>query len=138
MRMPSRKKESASQQRREQWRRSRMAAQTVRSAFPAIELIRVELKFQDMTRLTPAAQSYVLHPPARAFFEFPCPYADCDGQFDLGPVATLAATATSSHAEGTLECSGSRSRDGLQKQACGLRTDYAVDIQYIKAPEPIR
>jgi hypothetical protein len=130
MRIPSRTPESARQQRREQSRRDRAAAQTLRSAFPAVERIRVELKFRDAATASPAGQSHVMHPPARAFFEFPCPYADCDGKFDLSSIATLVMAHSSLHAEGTLECDGVRSRDGLTKQPCGLRVDYTVAAQY--------
>jgi hypothetical protein len=130
--MPSRKKESVFQQRRSEWLRNRAAAQTLRSAFPTVELIRVELKFRDTTARTPAAQSYVVHPPARAFFEYPCPFADCNGKFDLNAVATQAMASSASHAEGTLECTGLRSRDGLQKQPCGLCVSYTLATQYVK------
>ena len=133
MRMPTRKKESVFQQRRAQWLRDRASAQTLRSAYPAVEMIRVELTFKDSTTRPPAAQSYVVHPPARAFFEYPCPFADCDGKFDLGKEATQAMAASAKHAEGHLECTGLRSRDGLQKQPCGLRVTYALITQYASA-----
>jgi len=131
MRMPSRKKESVFQQRRTEWLKGRAAAQTLRSAHPGVELVRVDLTFRDASPRTPAAQSYVVHPPARAFFEYPCPFADCDGKFDLGAVATEALSSPKLRAEGVLECTGLRSRDGLQKQCCGLRVHYTVTGQLI-------
>ncbi|HEV7608356.1 MAG TPA: hypothetical protein VGO61_13520 [Steroidobacteraceae bacterium] len=134
MRMPTRKKESVFQQRREEWRKHRAAAQTLRSAFPAVELIRIELQFRDSTGRTPTAQSFVMHPPARAFFEYPCPYADCDGKFDLAVPATQVMSASEVHAHGALECGGLRSRDGLQRQPCGLHATYELTTQYLKEP----
>ena len=136
MRMPSRKKESVFQQRREQLRKDRLAAQTLRSAFPAVELVRVELKFCETAPLTPASQSHVVHPPARAFFEYPCPFADCDGSFNLRAMAADAVANTTLSTEGVLECSGVRARDKLQKQPCGLRVNYKVSAQILKVRDP--
>lgn len=123
-----RKKDNAVQLRRMQWVRDRASAQTLRSAYPGVALIRIELKFRDSPAggTTPAAQSHTVHPPAPAFFEYFCPYADCDGKFDLGPAATQAMNASMAHVEGTLECGGMRSRDGLPRQPCGLCLSYTL------------
>ncbi len=130
MRTSSPTPESVHQERRERWRRDRAAAQTLRSAFPAVERIRVELKFQDLAAPAPGAQSHVMHPPARAFFEFPCPYSDCDGKFDLSAVATVVMTDTSTRAEGHLECTGVRPQVGMTKQPCGVHLHYTIVAQY--------
>ena len=114
------------QERRDRLRRDRAAAPALRVVFPALQQLRLELLFQGSTSSTPAPQSHVLHPPARAFFEFPCPYADCDGQFDL-TAAVGAALADSEHwAEGALECSGKRAWHIGSKQPCQLRLIYTV------------
>lgn len=106
-------------------RRDRAAASPLRVALPAVQLLHLELRFEGYVNV-PAAQSHLLHPPARAFFMFPCPYADCDGQFDLtGAVhATLADSGHRTH--GTLACTGSRTRDQASKQPCQLQLHYAV------------
>jgi hypothetical protein len=130
LRLSSLSPEAARQQRRDRWRRGRAAAQTLRSAFPRLEQIRVDLSFKDATTCTPAEQSHVLHPPARAFFEFPCPYADCDGQFDLNAAATSVLASSAHHAEGEIECPGVRARDRMGRQACHLRVLYRFTADY--------
>src|SRR6201999_1785565 len=64
----------------ERLRRDRAASKSLRVAFPAIQQLHLELKFAGTTANSPGAQSHVMHPPARAYFMFPCPYANCDGQ----------------------------------------------------------
>ncbi len=130
MRTSSPTPESVHQERRERWRRDRAAAQTLRSAFPAIERVRVELKFHDLTAPAPGAQSHVMHPPARAFFEFPCPYSDCSGKFDLSAAATVAMTESAARAEGDLDCTGVRPQPGMTKQPCGVRLRYSIVAQH--------
>ena len=92
----------------ERLRRDRAAALPLRTAFPAVQQLRLELKFEGTTANIPAAQSHVLHPPARAFFGFPCPYADCDGQFDLTDAVSAVLANRATEAEGVLKCSGQR------------------------------
>jgi hypothetical protein len=117
----------------DQMRRDRATAQAMRAAFPTVQQLRIELKFEGMGQNTPTSQSHVLYPPARAFFEYPCPYSDCDGQFDLGN-AVKAALADATHpAQGVLECSGSRARDHASKQPCLLQLVYAVSATHQKA-----
>ena len=74
---------------REKQRRNRMAAKELRVQFPQLASIRLDFAFSDETSQPPAPQSIVLHPPARAYFVYPCPYASCNGEFDLAaPVRT--------------------------------------------------
>jgi hypothetical protein len=112
-------------ERTERLRRDRAAALALRVAFPAVQQLRLELKFESSAN-TPAAQSHVLHPPARAFFEFPCPYADCDGQFDLNSAVNAALADPAHRAGGVLVCSGARARDHASKQPCQLHLIYTV------------
>ncbi len=121
---------AARQERRERLRRDRAAALALRMVFPAVEQLRLELTFESTTSSTPAPQSHVLHPPARAFFEFPCPYADCDGQFDLTGAVNVALADPVQRAQGTLECSGVRARQIGSKQPCQLRLIYTVTATY--------
>jgi hypothetical protein len=106
----------------------RAATLTLRIAYPRIALVRVELTFRDERSgaTSPAAQAHTVHPPAPAFFEYFCPYADCDGRFDLGWAASQAMNGPASTVEGTLECGGTRSRDGLTRQPCGLHLSYRL------------
>ena len=111
---------------RQRWLRDRAAARTLRSAFPGIGRIRVDLTFQDTAAVSPGAQSHAVYPAARAFFEFLCPHADCDGTFDLTAAASLAMTSSSAHADGTLDCRGTRPRPGMTKGPCGLSVRYTI------------
>jgi len=129
--------ESPSQLHRQRWLRGRATARTLRGAFPAVERIRVDLRFEDSAASPPGAQSHAMHPPARAFFEFLCPHADCDGGFDLSSVATSVLTGASSRADGALECKGTRPAAGMTKQPCGVRARYTIVAEYHSA-QPAR
>jgi hypothetical protein len=119
------------QGRMDQLRRDRSTAQVLRTAFPTLQHLRIELRFQGPASNVPTAQSHVLYPPARAFFEYRCPYSDCDGQFDLGG-AVKAALADSTHrTHGVLECRGSRGRDPTSRRACLLQLLYEVTATYL-------
>jgi hypothetical protein len=127
---PRHASESPSQLERERWLRARSAAQTVRGAFPGVELVCVDLEFEDATAPHPGAQSHALHPPAPAFFEFPCPHADCDGGFDLSSAAVSLLTGSATRASGRLECRGTRPSAGMTKLPCGVRVRYTIVAQY--------
>jgi len=107
-------------------RRDRAAAIPLRVAFPTVRLLRIELTFESSSASTPAPQLHVLHPAARAFFEFRCPHADCDGGFDLsGPVSSALANQTGK-TRGTLECAGDRPERHATRRPCNLRLRYAI------------
>jgi hypothetical protein len=121
---------AARQERMDRLRRDRAAAQALRVAYPGVQYLRLELKFESSTSSTPTLQAHVLHPPARAFFEFPCPYADCDGQFDLSGAVKSAIASPKNQAVGVLECAGQRVRDHASRQPCQLRLLYTVTATY--------
>lgn len=121
----ARKTNEARQTPIERLRRERAAAPALRAALPAVELLHLELNFRASAD-TPASQSHVLHPPAPAFFRFPCPYADCDGQFDLGSAVRTALEDPTHRSAGMLECTGSRSKNPTSKKPCQLHLDYIV------------
>jgi hypothetical protein len=113
------------QDRRERLRRSHAAALALREVFPAVQQLRLEFLFRGGST-SPATQSRVLYAAARAFFQYPCPYADCDGQFDLSS-AVKAALANPTHgAAGELECSGTRVVRMGAGETCQLRLNYTV------------
>lgn len=126
MRLVPRQKPSVSRERRERLRKGYDAAQTLRSAFMDAAPVRVHLEFLPVTAPPHAAQSFVMYPAARAFFEYPCPYGDCDGIYELGAAAAQALAPDSPGVSGTVECCGLRSRDGLPRQPCGLRMTYTI------------
>jgi len=121
---------AARQERTEQLRRSRATAQVLRSAFPAVEQLRLDMRFEGAAANTPAPQSHVLYPAARAFFAFPCPYADCDGQFDLTAAVSAALAERSDRTEGVLECSGARIGGGASRHPCQLRLLHTITAIY--------
>lgn len=118
------------QERKDQLRRDRATAQVLRTAFPSLQNLRIELRFEGGGSSTPTPQSHVLYPPAPAFFEYRCPYSDCDGQFDLGS-AVKTATADAKHqAQGVLVCRGSRGLDPSSRRPCLLQLNYDVTATY--------
>lgn len=118
------------EERRDRLRQHRAAAPVLRVAFPTLLSLHLELEFECSAPSTPAQQSHVLHPPAQAFFEFPCPYADCDGQFDLTAAVNAALADAAHRAQGALECSGERARHIGSKQPCQLRLLYTVTAAF--------
>ena len=73
---------------RERQRRDRATAQVMRALYPQFASLKLEFDFSepDPDASAPAPHLLVMHPPSQAYFVFPCPYADCDGEFDLGSV----------------------------------------------------
>jgi hypothetical protein len=104
----------------------RAAAPKLRAMFPAVEQLRFELSFEGGGTSTPVPQSHVLHPPARAYFSFPCPYGDCDGRFELTAAVHAAVEDPSHRIEGMLECAGLRARDFASKRPCQLRLHFTL------------
>jgi hypothetical protein len=120
--------------RAEQLRRARAASLSLRVAFPTVQQLRLELKFSGATANSPGSQSHVLHPPARAFFTFPCPYANCDGQYDLTAAVNAALEDPAYRAEGMLECRGLRAQKYDSKQPCQLHLIYTVTATHPVKP----
>jgi len=130
MKLPSSSPAALRQDRLEQLRRHWAAALPLRVSYPAIQQLRLELKFEGVTTNSPAAQSHVLHPPARAFFEFPCPHADCDGQFDLTDAVSVALATRVRQAVGKLKCPGQRPDQRGTRTACDLHLNYVLAVTY--------
>lgn len=120
----------ARQQRTDRLRRDRAAAVALRVAFPSVQHLRLELKFESSSTQAPTIQSHILHPPAQAFFEFQCPYADCDGHFNLTEAVTAAVADPAHHAAGVLGCCGLRPWDCASKRPCQLQLRYKVTATY--------
>jgi hypothetical protein len=122
--------EASRQERVDRLRRERLAAHALRVAYPTLQQLRLELTFESPSPNTPAAQSHVLHPAARAFFEFSCPYADCDGGFDLTTAVNTALANMGGKARGVLECSGHRPERHSSRRPCKLQLTYAIAATY--------
>ncbi len=126
MRLAQANQAGTRQGRMDQLRRDRSAAQPLRTAYPAVHELRIELRFEGQTSNTPVPQSHLMYPPARAFFSYPCPYSDCDGHFDLGHAVKAALENASNVSAGVLECQGSRAHDHASKQICLLQIFYEI------------
>ena len=135
MRFPSRNKVPTARDRADQMRKRRADSATLREASPGTALVNVHLDFLPLSAPPHAAQSFVLYPAARAFFEYPCPYGDCDGIYDFSVEAKRALRHEKTTITGTVECSGMRSHDGTQKRACGLRVSYSISVE--RAPDAV-
>ena len=112
---------------REKQRRQRLAAKELRQQFPKIPSLRLDFVFTDQELQSPAPQSVVLHPPARAYFVYPCPYASCTGELDLAANVDDIAEHGKAHAAGHATCNGERQgRTG--KTSCNLHIEYKIAI----------
>jgi hypothetical protein len=70
-----------------------------------------------------------MHPPARAYFSFPCPYEDCDGEFDLAEAIATMARDKEDSSKGKVMCPGHRNRGDSARAPCQLTLDYRVTAQ---------
>ena len=107
---------------RERQRRGRTATLAMRDRYPALSSLQIDFDFSDQGEFVPSPQVTVLHPPARAYFCFACPYGDCDGDFDLTQAVDLAVSSGESLSRGQVHCAGKRHR-GV---ACTLCLGYTV------------
>lgn len=118
------------QERRERLLSSRATARALREVFPTVQQLRLDLLFRSPGPSTPAMQSHTLHAAARAFFEFPCPYADCDGQFDLSAAVRTTVADPTHRATGELECAGKRAVRVGESELCALHLSYTVTARF--------
>ena len=114
---------------RERQRRDRAATQLLRERYPQFASLRLDFGFSDTGPFTPAPQVTVLHPPAKTYFFFPCPYADCDGEFDLTEAVAKLALEKATTAEGEIACCGQRASDKVEKSPCHLKLEYTILAQ---------
>jgi hypothetical protein len=120
-------------------RRDRLLVERDRSIslarmFPGIERLRIDLAFsEDSPRMPlPSSQLHTLFGTAAAFFRFPCPCSDCDGDFDLTNeitqlFANKRAGRRSASRSGQLACSGERFRTHPTLHvACPMRLTFTL------------
>lgn len=130
MRFVSRTTRSLLEQSREQAQRRKAAAGTLGNAFADVDQVRIVLRFVASAGTVPAAQLHTLYPSAPAYFEFACPFGDCDGSFDLNGIATQLLANSDAQVKGSLRCTGSRTCGELPRKACSLRVEYWITAQY--------
>jgi len=136
MRIVSRTTRSVRDQQRENSMRKRDAAGTLATAFPRAELVRIHLQFVSNDGPVPAARTHALYPSAQAYFEFACPYGDCDGSIDLNAVALPLLRSGATEANGTLSCPGTRTVEGDVRPRCNQRVDYWITARYQSVARP--
>lgn len=124
--------EAIRQKRREILQRDRSQADLLRSAWPKVEILRLQFTFDDGTRLPPSTQLHQFNPPARSFYRFPCPFADCSGEYDLSDIVTQTFKSNRGEIHQLFSCEGIRARDRITGYACGLKLDTKVIVQYKK------
>src|SRR5262249_20288754 len=130
MRFPPRNnKATQARDRAEAMRKRRADSAKLHDVSPRTSRMNVQLNFRPLAAPPHAAQSFVLYPAARAFFEYPCPYGDCAGVYDLSAEAQRVLTQDRKRVSGTFECVGVRSRVGAENQACGLKVSYAISVE---------
>src|SRR6187549_4091084 len=93
---------------REKQRRNRLMSKELRVQFPQLSSVRLDFAFNDEVSQPPAPQSIVLHPPARAYFVYPCPYASCTGELDLAANVDHIAEQGKARTAGHTRCKGER------------------------------
>lgn len=119
--------EAARNLRLEKQRRNRLAAKELRVQYPQFATVRVDLVFDAEASQPPAPQSIVLHPPARAYFVYPCPYAGCTGLLDLAANVDHIAEQGNARAAGHTMCNGER-HGRLGKGPCDLHIKYSIAV----------
>ncbi|MGH8219145.1 MAG: hypothetical protein ACREUT_11375 [Steroidobacteraceae bacterium] len=93
-------------------------------------MLRIELTFADRSSISPAAQVHTLYPAARAFFTYPCPHSDCDGEFELEGAVRLAACGGTHAVQGSLVCSGARPGEKGSRRPCELQLAYSITADH--------
>jgi hypothetical protein len=132
VRVASRKNANGEVLRRDQMLIERTRAAPLRTAFPEVGQLSIELHFSDQTARTPSPQVHTLFPAAPAFFRFACPCTDCDGDFDLADAikALLQSAAwrkrTAASSSSTLACQGVRMRDRAGSRPCTMQLKFNI------------
>jgi len=133
VRVPFAKTANFREQRRHQLQVDSAKSATMRDAFPNVQVVHIELNFDDRSERIPSPQTHSLYPGARAFFRFACPCADCDGEFDLtGPVAAFIQRAPAGKrgsartVSGHIPCQGTRLRDRAESSPCRMELQFRL------------
>jgi len=103
-------------------------APALRSFFPSVRELRIELAFDAEYGWEPSKQVHILHPPSRASFRYPCPFAGCSGSFDLDASIRALLQASRPGVRATLDCTGVRPFDRSTGKLCGARLHYQVSV----------
>jgi hypothetical protein len=129
-----RRNPSAAESRSERLRVARATAPLLRDLQASAACVSIRLTFADDTRLAPETRSFAVHPPARAYFVYPCAFGDCDGRHDLDEVVRGLLGAGVTQASGVRHCQGHRPGGVGQGRGCGLGLTYTISVHYQISP----
>ena len=106
------------------------ASSALRTLFPDVEELTIELEFAHEFGWSPSNQLRILRPAALASFRFPCPFSGCSGWFDLDePTQALLQTHRESLVS-ELYCTGVRPRDRTIGKTCKVHVRYRIAATY--------
>lgn len=114
---------------REKGAEERASAPALRAAFPKVSRLCITFAFDDGSKAAPSGQIHTLHPPSRAYFNFPCPAPGCNGSFELRPVIEKLVSRKQTKASQHLCCTGTRPQPRASEQ-CALHVDYQVEVHF--------
>jgi hypothetical protein len=108
-------------------------APALRTSFPNVEELRIELQFDPESGWAPSSQVHILHPPARLSLRYHCPFPGCTGWFELKePVTELLKSSAMSFAADA-RCTGVRPRKANDDTTCTGHLNYRVTARYARA-----
>jgi len=107
-------------------------APALRTSFPNVEELRIELHFDQESGWAPSSQVHILHPPARMSLRYACPFPGCSGSFELnGPVTDLLKSSAMSFAADA-HCTGVRPRKANVETTCTGHLNYRLSVRYAR------
>ena len=136
--MPQAKASKTAQTKREWLVRERQLSAPMADRFPGLEEMRIELAFGGLRagESVPSSQLHTLYRAARAFFRFPCPYASCDGDFDLTEAVEQIAMQSAdpsrftASVDGRMQCQGHRFQsDPLLRTRCPIELTFQLSLK---------
>ena len=122
---------------REERQRAYLNTRLLRDEFPRVEQLTLQLIFTDASGASSySAQMRSFAPAATAFFDIPCPAAECmGGGFDLASVISRLSGRAGHETSGRLDCQGHDSTDQRDPHYCRIQLHYRVTVAYAEPLE---
>jgi hypothetical protein len=112
-------------------RKGAPATPAVRTVFPDVQELRVELEFLPEPGWSPSHQVRILRPAAQASFRYPCAFAGCSGWFELSEPIRYLVQRREDLAAASLGCAGVRPSDRATGKACDAQVRYVIKASYV-------
>jgi|SwirhisoilCB3_FD_contig_31_7613648_length_578_multi_2_in_0_out_0_1 hypothetical protein len=112
-------------------RKGAPAIPAVRTVFPDVEELRVELEFQSERGWNPSNQVRILRPAAQASFRYPCAFAGCTGWVELSEPIRHLVERRKDRVAASLGCAGVRPCDRATGKACDAQIRYVIKASYL-------